>query len=93
MKTVKVEVKSGPRSPRWELLVRIPWAIVSGIVLWGFSIVAGICWILQILSILFTGNRNGVLNGVLRSYVYYTTKMHAYLGLLTDERNPILPED
>jgi hypothetical protein len=43
--------------------------------------------------ILITGKRNIALNDVIRGYFYYSTKVRAYLGLITDERNPILPED
>ncbi|MDE1851318.1 MAG: DUF4389 domain-containing protein [Candidatus Micrarchaeota archaeon] len=93
MKTVKVEVKSDPKASRLELFVRILWGIVSGIVLWVFSIIAGICLMVHWIYILILGKRSKTLNNVVRAYFYYSTKYRAYLSLLTDERNPIIPED
>ena len=66
-------------------------AIVSGIVLWIFSIIALICLVVQWLIILITGKRNNSLTGILRSYFYYRTRLDGYLLLLTDERSPIIP--
>jgi hypothetical protein len=93
MKTVKVNVKGGKKASRAELFIRILWAIPSLIVLWIFGIIAGLCLIVHWFFILITGKRNRVLNNVVRVYVYYSTKVRAYLSLLTDERSPILPED
>jgi hypothetical protein len=93
MKTVKVDVKSDNKSPRLELFVRILWAIVGGIVLWFFSIIAVVCIIVHWFFILITGRRNKTLNNVIRVYLYYKTKFEAYVTMLTDERSPILPED
>ena len=43
--------------------------------------------------ILVLGRRNDTLNGVVRGYFTYMTQVRAYFGLLTDERNPIIPEN
>lgn len=93
MKTVNVSVKSDKKVSRAELFIRILWAIPSAIVLWIFGVIAGICLVVHWFFMLITGKRNKMLNGVVRGYLYYSTKMRAYLSLLTDERNPILPED
>jgi hypothetical protein len=93
MKTVKISVTSLDKASRVELFVRILWAIVSGIVLWFFSILACVCLIVQWFYILITGKRHKTLNKVLRVYLYYRTKMAAYIMMLTEERSPILPED
>ena len=93
MKTLKIDVKSSDKSPRWELLVRILWAIVGGIVLWFFSIIAIVCIIVHWFYILITGKRHKTLNNVLKVYLYYRTKLGAYVMMLTDERSPLLPED
>jgi Domain of unknown function (DUF4389) len=66
---------------------------VSSIVLCVFSVVAMLCLVAQWLYILFAGRRQKWLNGLLKGYVKYRTKMTAYAFLLTEERNPILPED
>ena len=93
MKTLNVLVQSNKKSPRLELFVRILWAIPTAIVLWIFGIIAGMCLVVQWFYILITGRRSRMLNDVIRGYFYYSTKVRAYLGLITDERSPILPED
>jgi hypothetical protein len=93
MKTVSVLVRSDKKSPRLELFVRIIWAIPTAFVLWIYGLLSGICLVIQLVFILITGKRNIALNDVIRGYFYYSTKVRAYLGLITDERNPILPED
>lgn len=93
METVKIDIASADKASRSELFVRILWCIVSGIVLWFFSIIAGVCLVVQWLYILVTGKRHKTLNKVIKVYLYYRTKMYAYLMMLTDERSPILPED
>lgn len=93
MKTVNLNVSSTAKASRLELFVRIVWAIVSMVVLWVLGIIAGICLVLQWLVILITGTRNMELNKVIQMYFAYSVKMTAYMFLLTDERNPLLPED
>ncbi len=93
MKSIKVSVTSTDKAKRWELLVRILWAIVCGIILWVYSIIVLICLVVHWFYILITGKRNKTLNNVIRVYFYYRTKLEGYLFLLTDERSPILPED
>lgn len=93
MKTVQIAVKSDNKASRLELFIRIVWAIPTGIFFWLFSIVAGVCLILHWLFILITGTRNNALNDIIKTYVYYQAKVHSYMSLLTDERNPIFPED
>jgi hypothetical protein len=93
MKTVKINVSSQDKASRVELFVRILWFIISAIILWFFSIIAIICLIVHWFYILVTGKRQKTLNNVLRVYVYYRAKVDAYLMMLTEERNPLLPED
>jgi len=93
MKTVKVEIKNHDKASRVELFVRIVWAIISGIVLCLFGIVALMCLVVHWLYILVEGKRHKGLNNLLRSYVVYRTKVMAYIFMLTEERNPIFPED
>ena len=93
MKTVKIDIKSSAKSPRIELFVRIIWGIVSAIVLIIFGIIAGLCLIVHWFYILITGKRSKMLNDVVKKYLYYHTKVSAYLSMVTDERNPILPEE
>lgn len=93
MDTVKVDVKSAEKASRLELFIRIVWMIPTMVVLWVFSLVASICMVIHWFFILITGRRNNTLNDVVKKYMYYITKVNGYMTLLTDERNPILPED
>jgi uncharacterized membrane protein len=92
MKTVQYDVQSDQKASRVELFVRIIWGIISMIVLWILAVIAGICFILQWLYILVSGKRSTELNKVIKIYVRYQVGVISYLYLLTDERNPILPE-
>jgi len=93
MKTVKIGIKSQDRASRLELFIRIAWFLVSSIVLSVFGIVAGLCTALHWVYILVTGKRHRGLNSLIRNYVVYRTKVLAYAFMLTEERNPIFPED
>lgn len=93
MKTVKVGIKSQDKASRLELLVRIVWFIVSSIVFWFFSIVAIVCVIIHWFYILVKGKRHKGLNNLIGSYVTYRAEMLAYGLMVTEERNPIFPED
>ena len=93
METVSYSVKSAVKASRMELLMRILWAILTGIVLAVFRIIAVIAVICQIILVLVNGEKNMTLNSWIQKYVGYIAKRHSYLMLLTDERSPILPED
>ena len=90
---MKIKVKSQDRASRLELFIRIVWVIVSSIVLWLFSLLACVCTVVQWLYILVTGRRHKGLSNLLKVYVLYRAKLGAYSLMLTDERNPIFPED
>lgn len=92
MKTVQIEVQSADKASRLELFIRIVWMIPTVIVLWIFSVVALICFIVHWFFILIIGKRNRSLNNIVKAYVYYVAKVHSYVCLLTDERSPIIPE-
>ncbi len=92
MNTVKVDLKSDDKASRVELIVRWVWAIITCIVLFFFAIIALICFALQWLFILFTGKRNATLTGWLKKYCVYHAQASAYQLLITDERNPLIPE-
>jgi hypothetical protein len=51
---------------RLELLVRILYWILIGIVMWVYGLVAGICLIIQWFHILILGNRNDALSNVVK---------------------------
>ena len=92
MDTVKVDVKSADQASRIELFIRWVWMVITYIVMAIFGIVAGICLVLQWLLILVTGKRNATLTSWLKKYWTYQSEVMAYQLLITDERNPIMPE-
>jgi high-affinity Fe2+/Pb2+ permease len=92
MKTVKFDVKYIEKASRLELLVRILYSIPLAIVLWLIGIIASLAEFLLWFHILIFGRRHKGLNGFLKVYLAYVTKIRAYLNLLTDERPPIIPD-
>jgi len=89
---VKYEVKSAAKASRWELLVRLVYWIPLVIVLVVLQILAFVCWVFQLLYVLFAAKRNETLSKVIKLRVGYELKLVTYYGLLTDERPEIIPE-
>ena len=91
MDAVKVEIKPGPkRASRLEVLIRIPMAIILGIIAWIFGLVAGIIVIVNFFTCLIAARR--VASGFLTRYLAWIPKVYAYLYFVTDERPPWAPE-
>ena len=76
---------------RLELLVRILYWILIGIVLWVYGIIAGICLIIQWFHILILGSRNDVLSDFARGYLEYRVHVMGYVYIMTDNRPDIMP--
>ncbi|HXW98800.1 MAG TPA: DUF4389 domain-containing protein [Methanomicrobiales archaeon] len=76
---------------RVELLVRIVYWILIGIVLWVYGLVAIICLIIQWFVILILGHRNRDLSDFARGYLEYVVHVMPYLYIMTDRRPNILP--
>lgn len=93
MKTVKYDVTYAEKSDRLELFIRILWMIPTLIVAGVLSFIGTIAWVLQFLHILVFAKRNKMLADWLVKYMEYVTKANSYVMLMTDERNPIMPED
>ncbi len=81
-----------PDASRLELLVRIGYWIVIGIISWVYSILALICGILQWFFILIMGQRQRGLSDFLRGYLEYVVSRMPYLYLMTDKRPILLPD-
>lgn len=92
MKTVKYEAGFDGKAGRLELLIRFLWYIPSYIVLFVLVVIAMVAYVVQFLHILVLGKRNKALFDWTLKYVSYRTKLESYFFLLTEERNPILPE-
>jgi len=76
---------------RFELLVRIVYWILIGIVAWVYGIIAGICLIVQWFHILILGRRNETLASFAKGYLEYIVHILSYSYIMTDKRPDILP--
>ena len=76
---------------RLELLIRIVYWILIGIVLWVYGIVAGICLFIQWFHILILGRRNQALSEIAKGYLEYMVHVMSYTYFMTDKRPDILP--
>ncbi len=76
---------------RLELLIRIVYWILIGIVLWVYGIVAGICLFVQWFYILVLGRRNQALSDIAKGYLEYLVHVMGYTYIMTDKRPDILP--
>jgi hypothetical protein len=76
---------------RLELLIRIVYWIIIGIVLGVYGIVAAICLIIQWFCILILGRRNQTLSDLAKGYFEYMVHVLPYMYFMTDKRPGILP--
>jgi hypothetical protein len=93
MKTVRTEIQYVEKSPRLELLIRIPYCIVLHLIsAFLSSAVLIVLTIIHALYILLLGKRHSTLDRLMKSIVFYGSRANYYTYLLTDERPPIIPE-
>lgn len=76
---------------RLELLIRILYWILIGIVLWIYGIIAFICLFIQWFHILILGRRNQALSDIAKGYLEYLVHVMGYTYIMTDRRPDILP--
>jgi hypothetical protein len=76
---------------RLELLIRIVYWILIGIVLWVYSIIALVCLIVQWFHILVIARRNEGLSNLVKGYLEYQVHVMNYTYFMTDQRPDILP--
>ena len=76
---------------RLELLVRILYWILIGIVLWIYGIIAGICLFIQWFHILILGCRNEALSDIAKGYLEYMVHVLPYTYFMTDKRPDVMP--
>ena len=76
---------------RWELLVRIVYWILIGIVLWVYGLIAFIIMVIQWFVILVLGRRSQGLSDFVRGYLEYYVHIMPYFYFMTDRRPNILP--
>jgi hypothetical protein len=76
---------------RLELLIRIVYWILIGIILWVYSIIAFLFLIIQWFHILILGQRNEGLSNLVKGYLEYQVHVMNYTYIMTDKRPDILP--
>jgi len=76
---------------RLELLVRIVYWILIGIVAWVYGLIAGVCTFIQWFVILILGRRSEGLSIFIQGYLEYHVHVLSYISLMTDRRPHILP--
>jgi hypothetical protein len=76
---------------RLELLVRILYWILIGIVMWVYGIIACICLFIQWLHILILGCRNEALSDIAKGYLEYMVHVLPYTYFMTDKRPDVMP--
>ena len=77
---------------RLELLIRIVYWILIGIVAWIYGIIAFIVLFIQWIHILILGRRNDGLSNFAKGYLEYLVHVMSYVYIMTDKRPGILPE-
>ena len=76
---------------RLELLIRIVYWILIGIVFWVYGIIAFICLFIQWFHILILGRRHEGLSNFAKGYLEYLVHVMNYVYIMNDKRPDILP--
>ncbi len=76
---------------RLELLIRIVYWILIGIVAAVYGFIATIFLIVQWLHILILGKRNEFLSNFAKGYLEYLVHVMSYTYIMTDKRPDIMP--
>jgi len=76
---------------RLELLIRILYWILIGIVLWVYGFITCIVLFIQWFHILILGRRNESLSDFAKGYLEYTVHVMPYTYFMTDKRPDIMP--
>jgi hypothetical protein len=77
---------------RLELLIRIGYWIVIGIIAWVYAILAMICLFIQWFFILVMGRRQQGLSDFARGYFEYIVSRMPYMYFMTDMRPTVFPD-
>jgi hypothetical protein len=76
---------------RLELLIRIVYWILIGIVAWVYGLIAFICLFIQWFHVLILGRRSRGLSDFAKGYLEYLVHVFGYTYIMTDRRPDILP--
>lgn len=89
MEAVKIEITPGGRAGRVEVIIRIFYTLVAGIILWIFGIAVAILVILNFFTCLILATR--IAPEFIARYVKQIARLYAYAYFVTDERPPLVP--
>ena len=89
MNSVRVEITPGGKASRAEVIIRIVYGIILGIIAYIFGIIMSILWVVNFFTCLLLGARIGA--DFIAKYVKWIAMVCAYLLFVTDERPPFLP--
>lgn len=92
MKTMKYDVDYDEKASRLELLVRFFWSIPTYFVFIFVAMAQFFILVAQWFHILLMGKRHKKLQSWNMMAMKYLVQWYSYIYLLTDERNPIIPE-
>lgn len=92
MKTIQHKISYVEEASRVEILVRIVWAILGGIVLFIFNLIAILAVIIQFFYVLIYGKRQKGIFDFMKAVEVQRFRLVLYLTFVTDERPPIIPE-
>ena len=90
MESVNVQITPGGRASRTEVIIRIFYALIAGIILAIFMWIASILVFINFFSCLILAKRVGV--GFISKVIAQKAKLSAYAYFVTDERPPLMPE-
>jgi len=92
MKTVQAKITYVEKARRIEMLFRIVWGIIAGIVLCIFALVSILVLFFHFFYILIYARRNRAMHDFVKAVQVQSFRLICYLSFLTDERPPIVPE-
>ncbi len=92
MKTVQHKIVFAEKASRVEMLYRIVWGIIAGIVLYIFALIAGLAFFIHFFYILIYGKRQKGIFDFVKVVEVQRFRLLMYLTFETDERPPIVPE-
>jgi hypothetical protein len=90
MADVQVHVSPGGSVNRVEVIIRIFWVMIVGIVFYFFMLAAYVLMVVNFFTCLILAKRIAPI--FLAKIVEQATKILAYALYITDERPPIIPE-
>ena len=76
---------------RLELVVRIVYSFVIGLVMAVYGFIAEMCMLIQWIMILVLGRRSEGLSNIIKGYLEYSVHVMSYVNWMTDDRPGILP--